>query len=380
MFNSKSMIQLEGIGQPLLDRILDLIVAVQQIPAPTFDESKRGQFVSRQFELANLSDVTIDELGNVYATRPGLSRSEKPILVSAHLDTVFPHDVDLTVRRTPTEIHGPGIGDNSTAVASLVGLNWLFDEQEIKLATDVIFVANVGEEGLGDLCGMRQVIDKLSDNLRATIVLEGIGLGRVYRQAVGSRRYRVTTRASGGHSWGDFPSPSAIHKLMDIGSALSKLKVPSHPKTTFNIGVIDGGTSINTIAEDASLLLDLRSASPAELENLIIQALAIVKEFDNGQVAVEVEQIGDRPAGSISVEHPLLTLAMSVLESVGIGKPRYAIGSTDANIPLSRNLPAVCIALTNGANAHRHDEYIETGALATGLRQAGMLIANACIM
>ncbi len=350
-------------GDYAMTRLLDLACAIQQIPAPTFEERARAEFVRAQFAAHGLRDVTVDDLGNVYARRPG--GSARPLLVTAHLDTVFPANTDLTLTRTPNTIHGPGLGDNSLGVAGLFGLLWALGDEA--LPGDVWLAANVGEEGLGDLRGMRRVMERFGESVRATIVLEGMSLGRVIHSAIGVRRYRLTARAAGGHSWIDFGQPSAIHALVRLAARLCELAVPEAPKTTFNIGVISGGTSINTIAREAMFDLDLRSEDPAALATLAAQVEALVLAHSEPSAPLTAEVIGARPAGALPRAHLLVQLAARALEAEGV-PVEFDTGSTDANIPLSRGWPCVCLGLGRGGHAHRPDEYIETRDVEKGLR------------
>ncbi len=364
-----------SISEQLQARILDLAVDIQQVPAPTFEEKERADFIEAQFRLLNLEQVEQDEMGNVYGKLSG--GSGKPLLVSAHLDTVFPMGTDLTVKREPGKIHGPGIGDNSVAVAALIGLAWAIQALNIELPGDLWFAANVGEEGLGDLKGMRAVMEKMKDQVAATIVLEGMMIGFVCFQGIGSRRYRISATAPGGHSWGDFGQTSAIHTLVRLCEKLTYLEVPTMPKTTFNIGVIEGGASVNTIAETANIQLDLRSESQEELQKLIQQVDDIVMNFDAGDAKVEVTTIGDRPSGGIEKDHPLVQLAINTLNDLGMTNADLRASSTDANIPLSIGHPAICIGITDGRNPHRISEYIDTEPLGKGMEQLVRLVIKA---
>jgi acetylornithine deacetylase/succinyl-diaminopimelate desuccinylase-like protein len=348
----------------LTSRVLDLACRIQQIPSPTFEEAERAAFVRAQFLAAGLTDVEVDDLGNVFARRPGQAAGA-PVLVTAHTDTVFPRDVPLTLSRTADRIAGPSIGDNSLGVAGLFGVLWGLEGAS--LAGDLILVANVCEEGLGDLRGMRRVIDRWGEQVRAIIVLEGMALGHVNHSAIQVRRYRVTVRAEGGHSWMHFGRPSAIHTLVRLGSQITDLVLPLSPKTTFNIGTIAGGTSINSIAREASFDLDLRSEAPNLLEAVAARVEALAAGFNTAGSQVEARIIGDRPAGTLPRDHPLVQLAAQSLVEAGLPDFTYEAGSTDANIPLSRGLPCVCIGLTRGANSHRPDEYIETKDVGKGL-------------
>lgn len=344
--------------------VLDLACQIQQIPSPTFEEAQRAAFVQAQFQALGLADVEVDDLNNVYARRPGQGQAP-PVLITAHTDTVFPRNTPLTLERTAERITGPGIGDNSLGVAGLLGVVWAL--ADAALPGDLILAANTGEEGLGDLRGMRRVIDRWGERISATIVLEGMALGHINHMAIQVRRYRVSARAEGGHSWMHFGRPSAIHTLVRLGSKITDLILPLTPKTTYNIGTIGGGTSINTIAREASFDLDLRSEAPGLLEAVAARVEALASGFNTAEVQVEARVIGDRPAGSLPREHPLVQLAARSLEAAGIAGYSYEAGSTDANIPLSRGLPCVCIGLTRGANSHRPDEYIETREVGKGL-------------
>jgi acetylornithine deacetylase/succinyl-diaminopimelate desuccinylase-like protein len=344
-------------------RLLDLACAIQQIPAPTFEEEARAQFVLAQFQAHQLSDISIDDLGNVYARRPGTANGPA-LLVTAHTDTVFPREINLALTRTEERIIGPGIGDNSLGVAGLFGLLWSLEG--VSLPGDLYLVANVGEEGMGDLRGMRQVMARFGPQVAATIVLEGMALGRVVHGGIGVRRYRFSTHTDGGHSYQHFGKPSAIHALVKFGAELAALRVTTTPKTTFNIGMIGGGTSINTIAREAWLDLDLRSEDAHQLTDLVAQVEHIAAHYHTAEVRLEQHLIGNRPAGELAREHPLVQAAAKALNDVGL-TPIYERGSTDANIPLSLGYPAVCVGLTYGNNAHRPDEYIETKPLEKGL-------------
>ena len=201
------------------------------------------------------------------------------IIVTAHSDTVFPLDTDLTISYQPGTIHGPGIGDNSLGVAGLFGLLWQLRQSETTLPGDLWLVANVCEEGLGDLKGMRAVVDRFGDEPRAYIVVEGMALGQVYHRGLGVQRYRITAKGQGGHSWVDYGTPSAIHELATLVTRIAALKLPEKPRTTLNVGIISGGTSVNTVAAEASLQLDLRSEGREALASLIQQVETLVTDF-----------------------------------------------------------------------------------------------------
>ena len=212
-------------------RLLDLTVQIQQIPAPTFAETQRAQYVRGLFEAEGLSDISMDAVDNVYARLPGEGKA-KPLIVSAHLDTVFPIETDLTVSSKKDRIIGPGIGDNSLGVASLFGLLWLLHERKITLPGDLWLVANVCEEGLGDLRGMRAVVDHFGEDVHAYLILEGLSLGYIQHRALGVQRYRITAKTTGGHSWSDYGQPSALHELSTLVTKLTAIPLPDD--TTHN--------------------------------------------------------------------------------------------------------------------------------------------------
>ncbi len=361
----------------IVSRLLKLAVEIQQIPAPTFYEAERAQFVCSRFEGEGLRDVTTDALGNVYARLPALSSSSvlPPLIVTAHLDTVFPAGTDLKTFREGERIYGPGIGDNSLGVAGLFGLLWLLRSRALNLPFDLWLVANVCEEGLGDLRGMKAVVERFGETARAYLILEGMALGHIYHRGLGVRRYRISMHTEGGHSWIDYGRPSAVHELTRLAARLTRLEVPQTPRTTLNIGVVSGGTSVNTIAAQASLELDLRSENPAALEKIARQVERLCQDAAHRGVKVKVDVIGARPAGEIPAGHPLVTLAADCLRAQGI-EPKPAIGSTDANIPLSRGLPAVTIGLTTGAGAHTVREYIHLSPLEKGLEALAELVSS----
>jgi len=394
----------------LISRLLDLAIAIQQIPAPTFHERQRAEFVRSLFLKEELSDVEMDAIGNVYARLPGPStslsgladtvraalawppgqasiggtpvrddrsggRQGNPLVVSAHLDTVFPENTELRVFREEGRISGPGIGDNAIGVAGLLGLVWALRERGLHLAGDLWLVADVCEEGLGDLRGMQAVVDRFGDGARAYLVIEGMALGQVYHRALGVRRYRISIKTVGGHSWADYGQPSAIHELTSLAAQITSLKLPAEPRTTLNVGKINGGTSVNTIAAGATLELDLRSESPQMLLGVTRQVEALARGMERDGVAVGVEIIGQRLAGVIQAGHPLVQAAQECLRKQGI-QPNLTIGSTDANIPLSRGYPAVTIGLTTGSGAHTVHEYINVKPLEQGMEQLVGLVSR----
>jgi acetylornithine deacetylase/succinyl-diaminopimelate desuccinylase-like protein len=350
----------------LSNTLLDLALQIQQIPAPTFAEDARARFVLKKFHAEGLADPSLDSAGNVWARLPGGSAA--PLIVSAHLDTVFPPETNLAVRRETGRIYAPGLGDNSLGVAALFGLLWQLREQKHHLPGDLWLVANTCEEGLGDLRGMKAVCQRFGPAVRAYLVLEGMAYGHVYHHGIGVRRYKISLHTRGGHSWIDFGQPSAIHELAQLVSALATLQTPMEPRTTYNVGRIGGGTSINTVAPEAWLELDLRSESAEVLETLARKVESLVETRNQRGVRAEMQVIGQRPAGEIAPSHPLIQLARSILSSQGVD-PMLTSGSTDANFPLSLGYPALVLGLTHGGGAHSAEEFIETAPLQAGLWQ-----------
>ena len=355
-----------------MERLLDLTIEIQQIPAPTFHEGERADHIRECFRLEKDVTVEMDAAGNVLACLAGNGKAA-PVVVSAHMDTVFPLDTNLRFTRESDRVFGAGIGDNSLGVAGLFGLLWLLTERNIKLPGDLWLAANVCEEGLGDLKGMRALVERFGAAPKAYIILEGMALGHIYNRALGVRRYRISINTNGGHSWTDYGQASAVHELTDLASKLTALPIPSEPRTTLNVGKMAGGTSVNTIAAEASLELDLRSEGAEALQTVSQQVEQLASALEGPEVHIEVEVIGQRPGGEIADNHPLVLQAKECLRELGF-QPVLTIGSTDANLPLSMGLPAVTIGLTSGASAHTVHEYILTEPLKKGIEQLVRLV------
>jgi tripeptide aminopeptidase len=347
-----------------LERVVECAIAIQSVPAPTFHEEQRSLFVQERFAAEGL-EVSRDVVGNVYAQLEGKG-SAKPVVVSAHLDTVFPFSQNLETRTASDRIFGPGLGDNSLGVAGLFGLLWCLRQRGIVLPGDVWLVANVGEEGLGDLRGMRAVVERFGSCPSAYLVLEGLALGQIYHRGLGVKRYQIMVNTDGGHSWVDYGKPSAVHILGELITLITRLPLPPVPRTTVNVGVIEGGTTINTIAAQARMELDLRSESERVLESLSTQVERITSLANRQGASVQVDVIGRRPAGSLPQKHALVQLAKKALKMHNI-RPYLSIGSTDANIPLSQGLPAICLGISTGGGAHTAGEYVMTQPIRQGL-------------
>jgi acetylornithine deacetylase/succinyl-diaminopimelate desuccinylase-like protein len=285
-------------------------------------------------------------------------------VITAHLDTVFPMDISLELQHTADTLRGPGIGDNSISLAVLLEL--AEDLTNFDLPGDVWLVANVGEEGLGNLLGMRKVVSKFGDAVSAYIVLEGMSLGHIYYKGLFVRRFRISAEGPGGHSWIHSTRPSAIHTLIKITNELIGIELTNAPKSSLNIGIFHGGTSVNSIAGNAYFDLDLRSETEHgihKLTKILTETLASQRIND---ITLKTEEIGERLGGSLPLDHPLLEAAIQALRSVGETDFLLEIGSTDANIPLSMGLPAICVGLTRGGGAHSMQEYIEIPPIKKG--------------
>lgn len=347
-------------------------IAMQQIPAPTFAERERAEYVAEQFRALGLAQVSIDELYNVYGLLAGKQPDAPAVMISAHTDTVFPQNADLTIRRDGELIYGPGLGDNSVGVAGVLALVEALRREGITPERSLWIVAPSREEGLGNVDGMRAAYGRLKADVSSVINVEGMALGHVYHAGIAVRRLKITARTPGGHSWLHFGRPSAIHAIVELGAKISALKPPITPRTTFNIGLIEGGQSINSIATEAALWLDLRSEETTALASVEKQVRADIAALTKADVMFTVDVVGDRPSGHLDPKHPLVANALAALASVGV-RGTLETGSTDGNVPLSQGCPTVTIGITRGGNAHRLDEYIEVGGIAQGLRQLILL-------
>ncbi len=346
----------------LLTRWLDWALAVQAIPGPTFHEARRAAWLAATWQGLGFTPEQ-DTVGNVYLRLAGRGQAP-PLVLSAHLDTVFPAETDLHSRRQGDRLYGPGIGDNSIAVAALVALSVCWQERG-PLPGDLVLVGNVGEEGLGNLRGMHAVVARYGARVQGYLVLEGLALERIYHRALWIQRYRVTVRTPGGHSWAAYGTPSAVHELAALIAEAAAWRLPRRPRTTFNIGVVHGGDAVNTIAAQAEALVDWRSEDGRTLKRWTERFVALARSRTRPEVRVQIEDIGARPGGALPAEHPLVQAALQAYRAQGV-PARLGIGSTDANVPLSRGLPAVVVGLTRGGGAHTRYEYIEVPPLAQG--------------
>jgi tripeptide aminopeptidase len=361
-------------AQAVTPDVLELTALISAVPSPTGEETAKSLLVERLFATAGLAKER-DAIGDVVGvipgrptSRPGMSR----LLVAAHIDTVFPISTPLEIKRSADRLSGPGVGDNSVAVAAAIKLADLLRMAGEVPAVDVLVTGNVGEEGLGNLRGIREVLAPRSD-IGAVVALEGHNLGRVTHVAVGSRRFRITVKGPGGHSWGDFGRPNAIHGLSKLIAELDAIPLPRSPKTTLNVGMIDGGVSVNTIAPEASCLLDLRSIDESALRRLSDRVMRLVERSNRGDAVVyAAESIGERPAGVVSADSLIVQIAAGTLTALGL-EPSFDASSTDANVAIAAGIPAVCIGLTTGGNVHRTDEFIDLEPVAKGVAQLAVL-------
>jgi tripeptide aminopeptidase len=354
--------------------VLELTALISAVPSPTGEETAKSLLVERLFATAGLATER-DAIGDVVGVIPGRqpSRAETSrLVVAAHIDTVFPIGTPLEVKRTADRLTGPGVGDNSVAVAAAIKLADLLRIAGEVPAVDVLVTGNVGEEGLGNLRGIREVLASGSD-IGAVVALEGHNLGRVTHVAVGSRRFRIIVKGPGGHSWGDFGRPNAIHGLSKLIAEFDAIPLPRSPKTTLNVGMISGGVSVNTIAPEASCLLDLRSIDESALRRLSDRVTRLVDRSNRGDAVVyAAEPIGERPAGVVAADSPIVQIAASTLAALGL-EPSFDASSTDANVPIAAGIPAVCVGLTTGGNVHRVDEFIDLEPVPNGITQLALL-------
>jgi tripeptide aminopeptidase len=352
------------------------------VPAPPFGESERAEYVRSKLVECGLGEAYIDAVGNCVALRRG--REERPLLVlSAHLDTVFPAGTDCSVRRDAAgRMRAPGIADDGCGLAALVAVARALEEFGVETLGSILFVATVGEEGEGDLRGVRHLLTagEWAGRVDAFISVDGPGLERVTNAALASRRYRVRCRGAGGHSWGDFGAANPVHALGRSVARLAAYPAPTRPRTTFNVGRIEGGTGVNVIPREAWMDVDLRSESAEELGRLDAYFRRAAREAADDENAarragtppleLEVKLIGDRPGGSTATERPLVRLALEATRSLG-AKPFLDCSSTDSNIAISLGIPAVTIGAggTSG-NTHTLDEWYDPRGRDLGLKRA----------
>ncbi|PYX17047.1 MAG: peptidase M20 [Acidobacteria bacterium] len=358
---------------------------VARIPSPPFGEAARATWLANKFHELGLDDVHNDDVGNVFGIHPGLGRNY--IALSAHMDTVFPAGTPLNIRQQGNRLYGPGVSDNGAGLTALLAIAALLRAVRIRHALPFLFIANVGEEGEGDLRGMRHIFSspRWKDSITYNLVLDGAGSDTVVAEALGSRRFEVIVRGPGGHSWSDFGAPNPILVLARAIQTFAQTPVPASPKTTFNIGVIRGGTSVNSIPESASMRVDLRSTSMAEMERLEVamrvalddaveqesktpETRAVSQRRTSG-VSSEIVVIGNRPAGELIPNARILQVIRAVdAHLANVAQVQRA--STDANIPLSLGREAIAIGGGGtGGGAHTLQEWFDCNGRELGLKR-----------
>ncbi|MFQ5816930.1 MAG: M20/M25/M40 family metallo-hydrolase [Terriglobia bacterium] len=336
-----------------LDWTLEQQIRITEIPAPPFQEAARARYFEEQFRKLGLENVRQDAIGNVLGEYRGRDRATW-VMASAHLDTVFPPETPVCVKRQGKRLVGPGISDNSNGLATLLALIRALRTGRVATTASLLFVANVGEEGEGNLRGIKHLFDDaaLRKKLRAAIAIDGSGNERLTRRALGSKRLEVIVRGPGGHSWGDLGLPNPIQALGRAIAGLATVPVPEEPRTVLNVGVIEGGTSVNSIPYQASMKIDIRSEEPAEivrLEEAVRQVVdrAVTAENTAARrkepLRYEIKVIGERPGGELPESAHIAEVFLAVDRHLGL-KTHFRTASTDANIPISMGLEAVAVS------------------------------------
>ena len=350
------------------DRFVRELITLTEIPAPPFKETARAAAFLQMLRASGLADVEMDAEGNVMGVRRGTDRAMLAVL--AHLDTVFPEGTDVRVKRDGTKLRAPGIGDDTRGLALMLTMIRAMDAAHLQTRSDILFVGNVGEEGEGDLRGAKYLLlkGKYKDRIKSFISIDGGDQGNLTNGALGSKRYRVTFKGPGGHSYGAFGIVSPAFAMGEAMARFSRITVPANPKTTFNVGVVQGGTSVNSIPTEMSMDVDMRSESPDALNTLVADFQAVVREAvaqenaarstKEGKIEAEVKLIGDRPSGETPINSPLVQSATAVVKAFGL-TPRYSISSTDSNIPISLGLPAITIGRGPSERSHSLDEWTD---------------------
>ena len=358
---------------------LEEAVRIAEIAAPTFQEQTRARYVEERFaEIGGWDSLTRDRMGNVVAVLEG-DAGRGSVLAVAHLDTVFP-DAQVSIRRDRGRLLGPGIGDNSLSVAAILAVGEALRAAPPRGVGTILLAASVGEEGRGDLRGVRAVCKNFAGQFDTMLAIEGLARDRVQLGFVGSNRYELTVRTEGGHSWGAYGRPNAIQLLARGLAALDPIypEVGIEPKTTMSIGVIRGGRSVNTIAPDAAAEIDLRSEDPGGLEILDAVMKRALRDAITGEgIELSIKRIGRRPAGRIEADAPLVAAVLKARRDSGLPDPAFNSGSTDANHAIGLGIPATCVGLTTGGEAHTPREWINTAPVDGGLPSVGRAIVNA---
>ncbi len=364
--------------------VTDQQIRLTEIPAPEFKEARRGDALRKLFE-ANGLRVRVDKIGNVIGERPG-SSSKDVILLVAHLDTVFPAGTNVTVKRNASRLEAPGISDNGAGLAALIAVSRALSEGRVRTTKTLVFAGDVGEEGEGNLRGVRALVDEFGPRLSAVIAIDGPSTEHVTTQGIASRRFEVTITGPGGHSWSDFGAPNPITALSRGIVKFSSVKVPDDPRSSYNFGVIEGGTSVNSIPSRATVKIDLRSEEESELDRLestlrdSMQAgmkdETAASRSGGDSLRIEINSLGARPSGKLAEDSPLLEMVRNVDRFLGT-RSRLERSSTDANIPLSQGIPAIAIGGGGkGSGSHTLAEWYDPTGRELGLKRV-MLIAVA---
>jgi tripeptide aminopeptidase len=361
------------------EAIIRTQITVAQIAAPTGEEQERGGWVARRLRDCGLSEIHTDDAGNVIGRRNG-SAELPPVVICAHLDTVFPRETDLSIRRDGERLVGPGINDNGRGLAVMLALAAEIDGVRVRTRHPIEFVATTGEEGLGDLRGAKHYFASRGRGAHAMVALDGAGDERIIHRALGSRRFRVSYSGPGGHSWAAFGVPNAVHAAAGAAARLASLALPSSPRTTLSVGRIGGGLSVNSIPDRAWLEIDSRSTSATALDDLerAIRAISQIAADDQNAkravgtraLSVNVEPIGARPCGETPADHALVQAAIEATRLVG-RQPDLALASTDANVAISHGIPAIAIgAGGRGGDAHTRSEWFDNVHGTVGVARA----------
>jgi acetylornithine deacetylase/succinyl-diaminopimelate desuccinylase-like protein len=347
-------------------RTLEEQKRITEIPAPPFKEKVRAEYYLKRMQEVGLKDAAIDAEGNVVALRKGTAGGRPKLVLSAHLDTVFPEGTDVTVKEKDGVINAPGIGDDSRGLAALLSLVKAVNDNGIVTVGDVLVVGTVGEEELGNLRGVKALFRDHKD-IDGFISIDGLGISRAVNQATGSHRYEMTFTGPGGHSFQEFGLPSAIHAMGRAIAKISELRTPSNPKTTFTVGTVSGGTSVNAIAAEAKMAVDMRSNSTEELLKLEERLLDLVRQavaeenarWNTDKLTVAIKLIGDRPAGIVEMDSPIVQATQRAVSVITRGRrATFGGASTDSNIAMSLGIPAVTIGGGGeGGNWHSRNEW-----------------------
>jgi tripeptide aminopeptidase len=374
-----------GFFETQAEQITEEHIRICSIPAPPFGESERAQYLCEQLRSAGLTEYGIDEAGNCFALRQG--RSLLPLLaVTAHLDTVFPPGTDCTVRKAGSRLLAPGVSDDGCGLAALIALNQALEVAQIRTEGSILFVGTVGEEGEGNLRGVRHLFTEgqWAKQISAFVSFDGHGVERITNTALGSRRYRVRFSGRGGHSWGDFGIANPVHSVGRVIARLITYPAPHDPRTTFNVGRIEGGASVNAIPQFAIMDVDLRSTSADELLRLDAYFRRAVREAADDEnrlsrkgerpLETELQLIGDRPGGETPAHSTIVEIASAATRLLGFS-PVLDQSSTDSNIPISLGIPAVTLGAggTSG-NSHTLDEWYDPQGRDLGLKRALLVI------